>query len=325
VAGSEVVARARLAELDATAEQYVATQRPANTLRAYAQDWAAWQRYTTEVGIPLLSGSIGALTGFVVWLERTAPADSPAAPATVERRLTGAIAGLRHHRVHVEPAASRAAWQALRGYRQRLAQAGVSAGRGKAAMVTLAELRAMSRACPDTLAGLRDRAMLLVGFPIAARSSDLANLLVTDVTEAEGRGLRVVVRHGKSTGEMAVPRRENADTDPVRAWRAWLAAAGIGDGAAFRGVDRHGNLSARALTPAGVNAVLARAGRRAGLDHPVTGHSLRSGFATEARRAGADDVAIADQGRWVRGSRALYEYIRRVDQWNDNAATALDL
>jgi integrase len=328
----------RLAYLEDAAAQYVETQRPANTLKAYAQDWKVWQDYTAEVGIPLLSGTAGALTGFVMWLELgrvLRPEEridaaiperaTPAAPATIERRLTGAIAGLRHHHVHVEPEASRAAWQALKGYRQRLAQSGTTRGRGKATMVTLADLRAMSRACPETLAGLRDRAMLLIGFPIAARCSDLANLLVTDITQLDDRGLEITVRHGKSIGDMAIPRRDNAATDPLRAWRAWLAASGVTGGAAFRRIDRHGNLSTEGLTTAGVNQILTRAGIRASLPYTVTGHSLRSGFATEARRAGADDVAIADQGRWVRGSRALYEYIRRVDQWDDNAAGVLDL
>ncbi|WP_103339359.1 site-specific integrase [Amycolatopsis sp. CA-126428] len=328
----------RLALLDAAAARHVDEQRPPNTLKAYAQDWQVWQDYTAEAGIPPLSASIGALTGFVVWLERgrtLRPGEravpevperaAPAAPSTIERRLTGALAGLRHHQVVVDPEASRAAWRALKGYRQRLAREGVQRGRGKATMVTLADLRAMSRACPDTLAGARDRAMLLIGFPIAARCSDLANLLVTDVQPVDNRGLAVTVRHGKSTGDMVVPRRASPDTDPVRAWHAWRSGAGIAEGPAFRRVDRHGNVGEPALTTTGVNQILTRAGVRAGLPYPVTGHSLRSGFATEARRAGADDLAIADQGRWVRGSRALYEYIRRVDQWNDNAAGALDL
>jgi integrase len=328
----------RLALLDEAAARHVEGQRPPNTLKAYAQDWQVWQDYTAEAGIPPLSASVGALTGFVVWLERgrTLRPDervvaevperaAPAAPSTIERRLTGALAGLRHHKVVVDPEASRAAWRALKGYRQRLAREGIQRGRGKATMVTLTDLRAMSRACPDTLSGARDRAMLLIGFPIAARCSDLANLLVTDVEPVDDRGLAVTVRHGKSTGDMVVPRRANPDTDPVRAWHAWRSGAGIAEGPAFRRVDRHGNVGEPALSTTGVNQILTRAGVRAGLPYPVTGHSLRSGFATEARRAGADDLAIADQGRWVRGSRALYEYIRRVDQWNDNAAGVLDL
>jgi len=201
VTDTALSAHERLALLDEAAARHVDEQRPPNTLKAYAQDWQVWQDYTAEAGIPPLSATIGALTGFVVWLERgrTLRPDeravpevperaAPAAPSTIERRLTGALAGLRHHRVIVDPEASRAAWRALKGYRQRLAREGVQRGRGKATMVTLADLRAMSRACPDTLAGARDRAMLLIGFPIAARCSDLANLLVTDVQPVDDRG-----------------------------------------------------------------------------------------------------------------------------------------
>ena len=62
--------RDRLALLDEAAARHVDGQRPPNTLKAYAQDWQVWQDYTAETGIPPLSASIGALTGFVVWLER---------------------------------------------------------------------------------------------------------------------------------------------------------------------------------------------------------------------------------------------------------------
>ncbi|NBH04231.1 integrase, partial [Amycolatopsis sp. SID8362] len=92
----------RLALLDEAAARHVDGQRPANTLKAYAQDWQVWQDYTAEAGIPPLSATIGALTGFVVWLERgrTLRPDeravpevpelaAPAAPSTIERRLTG--------------------------------------------------------------------------------------------------------------------------------------------------------------------------------------------------------------------------------------------
>src|SRR5207248_1777921 len=82
----------RLAQLDEAAAQHVATQRPANTLKAYAQDWQVWQDYTDQVGIPLLSASIGALTGFVVWLERgrTLRRDERADPDVPERAAPAA-------------------------------------------------------------------------------------------------------------------------------------------------------------------------------------------------------------------------------------------
>lgn len=328
--GNPADAGERLARLDALADSYVPTQRPSNTLRAYAADWRIWQDYTAELGIPLLSGTRGALVGFVLWLERgrttrTGDQAPPAAPATVERRLTGAVVGLRRHHARVEPDATKAAWQALNGYRRRLAEDGVEPGRGKAAPVTVAHLRAMSLSCPNTLAGVRDRAMLLIGFPIASRASDLANLWVGDITTPDAHGLVVRVRHGKSTGEMAVPRGRHPQTCPVRAWDAWRTAANLDTGPAFRRIDRHDNAFDAGLSAAAVTKIITRCGERAGLPFPITGHSLRSGMATESRRSGADVKAIASQGRWSPTSTALYGYLHQVDRWNDNAARDLGL
>lgn len=91
--------------LDALAKTYVDSQCPANTRRAYAGDWRVWEDYTAEVGIPLYAATTEALVGFVRWLETV----KQAAPATINRRLTGALAGLRDHHVTVDRAADTAA------------------------------------------------------------------------------------------------------------------------------------------------------------------------------------------------------------------------
>ena len=278
----------------------------------------------------MLSGSRGALVGFVLWLEHGSPrpgearGTAGAAPATVRRRVAGALHGLRRHHARIDPAASRAAAAALEGYRRRLAEEGATRGRGQAVAVDLAAVLAMSRACPDDLAGVRDRAMLLVGFFAATRASDQANLLCADVT-VEGTGLVVTVRHGKTTGVSALPARRHPLLCPRRAWLAWVEAAGLDGGPAFRAVSRHGRAGDRPLSPDAVTAIVARAGRRAELPYPVTCHSLRAGFATESYRAGAALLDIARQGRWAPGSQELFRYIRQVDRWRHNAADPLDL
>lgn len=328
--GTSPAERTRLEQLDDAADRYVNTQRPASTRAAYAQDWTAWEDYARYAGIPVLSGSRGALVGFVLWLENGAPRigdDGPrpaAAPSTIRRRVAGALHGLRSLHVRIDPAASRAAAAALEGYRRRLAEAGESRGRGQAAAVDLPAVLAMSRVCPDGLAGIRDRAMLLVGFFAATRASDQANLLVSDLL-VEQTGLVVTVRHGKTTGASALPARRHPLLCPRRAWLAWAAAADLGAGPAFRAVNRHHRIGTRSLSPEAVSAIIARAGERAELGYPVTCHSLRAGFATESYRAGAALLDIARQGRWAPGSQELFRYIRQVDQWRNNAADGLDL
>lgn len=329
-AGLRGLVKGRLADLDAAADQYLDRKRVASTKSAYAQDWAAWEDYVRWAGIPLLSGGRGAMVGFVLWHEHGAPrldqaAGAPLAPTTIRRRLAGALHGLRHYSVEIDPRAMPAANEALAIYRRRLAQQGIARGRGQAHPVTLQDVLAMSAACPQTTAGVRDRAMVVLGFYAATRASDQANLLATDVV-VEQSGLVVDVRVGKTTGTSALPLRRHPLLCPRAAWLAWrdIAPAGTGSPALSR-IDRHGHVSDRPLSPAAVTAVIARAGARAALPYPVTCHSLRAGFATEAFRDGQELLDIARQGRWAPGSQELFRYIRAVERWTHNAADGLDL
>lgn len=318
--GTEITTSAhRLAELEQAAAEYVTTQRPDNTKRAYAADWRAWQAYTSALGIPEDSATAGALVGFVVALEK-----QDAAPSTIDRRLAGAVVGLRALGAEPPKAATEAARAALNGYRRRLAEAGEKRGRGQAPALTVKDIRTICAACPDTLAGHRDRALLLISFGIAGRRSEAANLLLTDITEVP-EGLTVRVRFGKSGfRDVAIPFGSHPATCPVRAWRKWAEMSGITDGAAFRRINRHGQLLG-GMSGQAVGEAINRAAARAGLEINYTGHSARSGLATEARRAGHDAKTIAMQGGWSPNSAVLHGYMRVVDQWSDNAVAGIGL
>lgn len=178
----------------------------------------------------------------------------------------------------------------------------------------------------ETLAGIRDRALLLLGFAIAARRSELAHLDVTDIT-AQDEGIVVTVRFGKTGArEVAVGFGIDPETCPVRAVQTWLTTAALVDGPLFRPIDRHGNLGHRRMSPRACGEIIARAAAACpDLDTRFTGHSLRSGMATEARRAGHDAKTIATQGGWRPNSSELYRYMQIVDRWTDNALRGIGL
>ncbi|TCU16384.1 hypothetical protein EV132_105136 [Rhizobium sullae] len=74
---------------------------------------------------------------------------------------------------------------------------------------------------------------------------------------------------------------------PVEALNDWLAAAKIDSGSVFRGIDRWGNVSRRALDPKAVNDIVKRRAVMAGLDPGEnSAHGLRSGYLTEAANRG---------------------------------------
>lgn len=142
---------------------------------------------------------------------------------------------------------------------------------------------------PHSLAGVRDRALLLVGYMGAFRRSELVALDVEDL-EDRPEGLALNLRRSKVDQEGHGRRKvlvygSGPATCPVIALRAWLAQAAITEGPVFRPVDRHGRLGARRLSGEAVADVVKRAARGSGLDPCFfAGHSLRAGHVTQAKR-----------------------------------------
>lgn len=103
---------------------------------------------------------------------------------------------------------------------------------------------------------------------------------------------------------------------------------------AFPRIGRDGTIAGTAaargsddgrLTGDGVAKIIKRTARRAGIEGEVGGHSLRRGFATSARAAGANHLDIARQGGWADGSRAVYGYIEEVDRFKNNPLRGIGL
>ena len=97
------------------------------------------------------------------------------------------------------------------------------------------------RAIPETLPGLRDRALLIVGFAAALRPSEIARLTLEHATrhpdgielflpwrknDQDARGTKLWLPQGRT------------DLCPVTALEAWLAAAAIAEGPLFRRIWR---------------------------------------------------------------------------------------
>jgi integrase len=182
----------------------------------------------------------------------------------------------------------------------------------------------MLDACPDTMLGTRDRALLALGFAGAFRRSELVALQVADLTEVAD-GFRVLIRRSKTdqTGEGAeivVPR--GLKIRPVEAVQTWLQAAGISEGLLFRAIHRGGHVKGRGLRGHDVALAVKRYALAAGLD-PVqfSGHSLRAGFVTSAAETGATIFKIAEVSRH-KSTDVLAGYVRRVDMFRDHAGAA---
>ncbi|WP_232542989.1 tyrosine-type recombinase/integrase [Streptomyces sp. QHH-9511] len=173
--------------------------------------------------------------------------------------------------------------------------------------------------------------MLLLGFSIAARRAELAGLRLRNITEdPDGNGLLVHVMVSKTDPRtVPVPYGKNPQTCPVLAWKTWVERAQISDPDrhAFRAIHATGSVQPKGLTPQRVGDIITAAGARARIPVLFTGHSVRSGMATEARRAKKDPKAIAQITGHKPNSKVLHGYMQIVDRWDeeDNALMGIGL
>jgi site-specific recombinase XerD len=174
----------------------------------------------------------------------------------------------------------------------------------------------------STLAGLRDRAMLLLGFAAALRRSELVALDVEDLHFDPSRGLLVTIRRSKADQEqegaqVAVPYAQEPNRCAVRALRRYLDAAGIHHGPAFRQIRRGDNLTDRRLSDQSVALIIKQRAQAAAVPPALlSGHSLRAGYATAAAAAGVEERKIANVTRH-RNLPVLRGYIRAATAFDD--------
>ncbi|MEU6745328.1 tyrosine-type recombinase/integrase [Spirillospora sp. NPDC046719] len=265
----------------------------------------------------------GSLTAYVKWRWLAGHA-----PATIERAPAGIAAGHAERSVQIDRAATRQARTVLAAEIRAEAEAGhPPRGRRQAPPLTLAQLQAMLRACPDTPAGLQDQALLLVGVGIAARRGELASLRARHIVDL-GDALRVTIPYGKRGGRtVTVSSGEHELTDPVQARLGWAAVADLDpDEPALLQTTRWGGIrqSRAGMGDKAISEHVQACGERAGVEG-LSGHTLRVSLATLSRQAGKRTEVIADQGGWMRDSRALLGYIHIVDELIENATVGIGL
>lgn len=311
-------------ELTPSAAVRVADGWSASTRTGYARDWSGFSSWCTSTGRTELPATAETLASYVDHL-----ATEGSAPATIDRAL-GAIASRHHADGHT--LTTKAARMALRSYSRQWAAEG--GRRRQAPALTVQELRSMLEATEtEGIRGLRDRALLLLGYTMMARRGELAALDITDVRTVPD-GLEVFVATSKTDQDahgvtVAVPYGTHLLTCPVRTVTAYLHALaenGLTTGPLLRSVTRHGHLAGTPgaagrgtgrMSGAGINLVVKNLAEQAGIEG-ITAHSLRAGPATAAAAAGAPRAWIARQGRWSEKSTAVDSYIRPADAWRDN-------
>lgn len=288
---------ARLDALVETATAYVKAASSENTRNAYAKDWrhfTAWCRREGFDAMPPSSQVIG------LYISTCAAGDStrctpPLSVATIERRLSG-LAWNFTQRGQPMDRTDRHIATVLAGIRRKHAKP----PRQKEAVLG-EDIRAMIDTLSHDLRGLRDRAIVLLGFAGGLRRSEIVGLDIVRDEQSDGsgwiqifpdQGVLVTLRGKTGWREVEVGRGASPHTCPVTALETWIKYGRIARGPLFRRIfkdnktvdverlnDKHvARLVKKTVLAAGVRGDLPEAERL----KLFSGHSLRAGLASSA-------------------------------------------
>lgn len=308
----------KLATLALIAEDFASASRADSTLDTYVKHWNAFREWCAEHDCEPLPATAQTIVFYLA-----ARAEDNVRPATLSVSLS-AIAYEHERAGHPSPTDDRNVKKTWRGIRRRLGTAP-----RKKEPLSASDLQRMMEALPTGLTGLRDRALILLGFAGGFRRSELVALEQRHLRFVS-QGLEALVERSKTDQEQRghvkmIAYGSDPATCPVRAVRDWIELSGITAGPVFRPINRHGQLGARALTGHAVAVIVKRTAAQAGLPTPeFSGHSLRAGFVTSAANGGADYSSIMDQTGHT-SLNTVHGYNRRTDKWKKPASAKLGL
>ena len=283
----------RLAALAETAKDYARSAQADNTQRAYAADWKMFASWLRRQGLPETPPDPEAVGLYLAaQVERRG---AELSVATLERRLSGIAWRYRQLGQPLE-IRDRHIATVLAGIRRRH-------GRPPAqkAAIFADELLAMLATLEMDLRGLRDRAILAIGFAGGLRRSEIVGLDCGPRQTEDGsgwvelfpEGALLTIRGKTGWRDVEIGRGSRPDTCPVALLETWLRLGRISHGPLFRPIARkNGGVSGERLTDKHVVRLVKTCALAAGLRGDLTegerrlafgGHSLRAGLASSAQ------------------------------------------
>jgi len=329
-------AQSELLALDARAEEAADAAVPANTRRAYELDLACFASWCARHGLRPTPAEPRVVRIYLQELAERgrSPEDVPSGKVKGPLGHSALMRALAAICRSNQKAGHASIWKhpLIESTRDTLARTKGTAPKKQKRDLGAHGEALLLRVCDlisDDLRGVRDRAMLLVGWQGGGRRrSEITAARVEHFEDVEG-GIRWRIPRSKAdqTGKgLVVALTPAADERycAVRALRRWLDLSKIETGPMFRGVDINtGKVSEAGLAPEGVAKRVQHYVKRLGLDPAdFGGHSLRSGFISTAHRMGRPEADIME-ATGHQSVKQMRGYIRRAGLIEESAARGL--
>jgi site-specific recombinase XerD len=258
------------------------------TLKSYKADIEIFEKWCGRQGLAPFPADVSNICQF---LESQAPGR---APSTVRRRLYAIRKA--HRLLHLpDPTFDEDINITFRRIRR------AKFGRPKQAKgLTRKYLDAFLEVQPDNPWGLRNRAMLSLGYELLTRRSELVALTSRDLSLREDGTLSVLIRRSKAdpSGQGRVAFTSIKTAVAIQNWLDWR---GPHITYLFCPIY-HGKAVERSLSADTVKRLIKTSAKKAGLNAKeidnFSGHSLRVGAAQDLLCAGYDAAAIMRAGGW---------------------------
>lgn len=156
-------------------------------------------------------------------------------------------------------------------------------------------------ACPKTLLGIRNRAIIAVGYDTLCRRSELVGLRVEDLAKLKGGAMSILVRRAKND-PFGDGRLGYLTPKTVKLLKDWLKASKIKKGWMFRRIYDNRIIGASNFNPYTITRIIKELAEAAKLDKSLvaqlSGHSMRVGAAQDMMTSGIGLLPVMQAGGW---------------------------
>ena len=273
------------------------------TIRGYRSDFQIFEAWCVAAGFDPLPATAETVAGYV------AAVTDLHAPATIGRRIA-AIGRIHRLLGYDNPAASQTVSLAMRRmFRKRGRRQRQPKGLSAALRTQLLD------ACGEDLRGLRDRALIALGYDGLCRRSELVAIQAEDIAELDDGAGTFLIRRSK-TDQTGEGRFGYISEPTLAAVSSWQEASDVFRGPLFRAVRGGKNIGTQALHPYAVARIIKKVAGQAGLGGEIiamlSGHSMRIGAAVEMAEHGIDLIPIMHAGGWKSADMVL-RYTAQID------------
>ena len=293
-----------------------------NTIRAYKSDFEDFGLFCTQNGFKSLPSEPK-----IICLYLTQLSTKDVKISTIKRRLVsiGVIHRLKGYYLDTKHPLI---FENLMGIKRR--KGSIQNGKKPLLINNLKRLiNAIDHQKKEQIKIFRDRTIILIGFSGGFRRNEIVSLDYDDLDFVE-EGLKINVKRSKTDqfGEGSIkglPYFDNSQYCPVLSIKKWIEISKINSGALFRRFTKGSKLSEKRLTDQTVALLIKEYLDLAGINSKnYSGHSLRSGFATTAAEAGAEERTImAMTGH--KSTEMVRRYIKDANLFKNNALNKIKI